>query len=186
MLLVTSTGIFLPLEVALNRIWGFEKNRSYLMNLLVSLGLALGCGCLAMLSIALTAQNLKLLGIAVADQDLLLRGAGFIVMKASAILATIAIYFLIYWVLPHGKVPLRSVLPAAIVTGLLSEGAKYLYILALPWINLQEVYGPFSVSVTLIFWSYWSGLLLLGGAYLSATGHVDRLRGRRGTAAANR
>ena len=27
MLLITSTGIFLPLEVALNRIWGFKKNR---------------------------------------------------------------------------------------------------------------------------------------------------------------
>ncbi len=26
MLLITSTGIFLPLEVALNRIWGFKKN----------------------------------------------------------------------------------------------------------------------------------------------------------------
>ncbi len=38
MLLITSTGIFLPLEVALNSIWGFKKNRSYLMNLLVSLG----------------------------------------------------------------------------------------------------------------------------------------------------
>ena len=49
MLLITSTGIFLPLEVALNGIWGFKKNRSYLMNLIVALGLALGCGCLGML-----------------------------------------------------------------------------------------------------------------------------------------
>jgi len=29
-LLITSSGIFLPLEVALNRIWRFDKNRSYL------------------------------------------------------------------------------------------------------------------------------------------------------------
>ena len=29
-LLVTSSGVFLPLEVALNRIWRFENNRSYL------------------------------------------------------------------------------------------------------------------------------------------------------------
>ena len=62
MLLITSTGIFLPLEVALNSIWGFKKNRSYLMNLIVSLGLAFGCGCLAMLSIALTARNLRCWG----------------------------------------------------------------------------------------------------------------------------
>src|SRR6202050_2434825 len=31
-LLVTSTGVFMPLEVALNRIWGFPSNRSYLGN----------------------------------------------------------------------------------------------------------------------------------------------------------
>ena len=138
-----------------------------------------------MLSIALTAQNLKLLGLAIGDQNIVLRGVGFIVMKASAIVATIGIYFLIYWLLPHGKVPLRAVLPAAVVTGLVSEAAKYLYILALPWLNFQEVYGPFAVSVTLIFWGFWSGMLLLGGAYLSAAEHSDRVEARRETAAAS-
>ncbi len=184
MLLITSTGIFLPLEVALNSIWGFKKNRSYIMNLLVSLGLGLACGCLAMLSIALTAQNLKMLGLVIGEQNFVFAGLGFIVMKASAILATIGIYFLIYWVLPHGKVPVRAVLPAAIITGVVSEAAKYIYILLLPWLNFQEVYGPFAVSVTLMFWSFWSGMLLLGGAYLSAAEHSARVQARRDTAAA--
>ena len=184
MLLITSTGVFLPLEVALNSIWGFKKNRSYLMNLVVSLGLAFACGCLAMLSIALTARNLRMLG-RVAGDGLTFQAAGFVVMKISAILATICIYFLIYWLLPHGKVPVRAVLPAAIITGLVSEAAKYLYILVLPYLNFQEVYGPFSVSVTLIFWSFWSGMLLLGGAYLSAAEHSDRVQARRETEAAS-
>jgi len=186
MLLITSTGIFLPLEVALNSIWGFRKNRSYLMNLVVSLGLALACGCLAMLSIALTAENLRMLGRFVGDGNVVFQGLGFVLMKASAILATIGIYFLIYWLLPNGKVPVRAVLPAAIITGLISEAAKYVYILALPWLNFQEVYGPFSVSVTLIFWSFWSGMLMLGGAYLSAAEHSARVQARRDTAAAER
>ena len=43
-LLITSSGVFLPLEVALNRIWRFENNRSYLGNQLISLGLAFACG----------------------------------------------------------------------------------------------------------------------------------------------
>jgi YihY family inner membrane protein len=184
MLLITSTGIFLPLEVALNSIWGFKKNRSYLMNLVVSLGLAFACGCLAMLSIALTAENLRMLGKVVSDQNFVFQFLGFVLMKASAILATIGIYFLIYWLLPNGKVPARAVLPAAIITGVISEAAKYVYILALPWLNFQEVYGPFSVSVTLIFWSFWSGMLLLGGAYLSAAEHSSRVEARRATAAA--
>ncbi len=100
-------------------------------------------------------------------------------MKSFAIITTITIYFLIYWILPHGKVPMRAVLPAAITTGLLSEGAKYLYIFLLPRLNFQEVYGPFAVSVTLIFWSFWSGMLLLGGAYLSAAAHADRVEAQR-------
>jgi YihY family inner membrane protein len=178
MLLITSTGIFLPLEVALNSIWGFKKNRSYLMNQMVAFGLALGCGVLALLSVAATAKNLKYLGVAIGDHNLVFRLTEFGVLKATAIIASIAIYFLIYWLLPHGHVPVRAVLPAAIIMGLLTEAAKYLYVLVLPWLNFQEVYGPFSVSVTLIFWSFISGMMLLLGAYLSAAQHSARMQAR--------
>ena len=51
----------MPLEVALNRIWGFPNNRSYFGNQLISLALAFSCGVLALLSIALTAGNIGLL-----------------------------------------------------------------------------------------------------------------------------
>lgn len=172
-LLVTSSGVFLPLEVALNRIWRFERNRSYLGNQLISLGLAFACGALALLSIALTAGP-------VAFMEFLLRGygtgfvrlVGFLMMKVFAIAASIAIFFLIYWLLPNGKVPARAVLPTAIIMGLLSEALKYAYILALPWLNFQEVYGPFALSVSMMFWAFLSGLLLLAGAHLSAEEHL--------------
>jgi membrane protein len=172
-LLVTSSGVFLPLEVALNRIWRFEKNRSYLGNQVVSFGLAFACGALALLSIAMTA-------VPVASLEFILHGygagfvrvVGFLVMKVFAIAASIAIFFLIYWVLPNGKVPPRTVLPVAIIMGLLSEALKYAYILALPWLNFQEVYGPFALSVTMMFWAFLSGLLLLAGAHLSAEEHL--------------
>jgi YihY family inner membrane protein len=172
-LLVTSSGIFLPLEVALNRIWRFHTNRSYLGNQLVSLGLAFACGALALISIALTAGP-------VAFMEFVLRGygtgfvrmVGFLMMKLFAIGASIAIFFLIYWLLPNGKVPVRAVLPTSIIMGLLSEALKYAYILALPWLNFQEVYGPFTLSVTMMFWAFLSGLLLLAGANLSAEEHL--------------
>ncbi len=174
-LLVTSTGVFLPLEVALNRIWHFPNNRSYLGNQLISLGLAFACGVLALLSIAMTAG-------VVAPFEFLLRGhamgfirlIGFLVMKVTAIVASITIFFLIYWLLPNGKVPARAVLPAAVIMGLLSEALKYAYILALPWLNFQEVYGPFALSVSMMFWAFLSGLLLLAGANLSAEEHARR------------
>jgi len=172
-LLITSTGVFLPLEVALNKIWGFPHNRSYLGNLLVSLGLAFGCGCLALLSIGLSAgHRALLLWMTHGEAILPVRISTFVIMKACALVTTIVIFFLIYWVLPNGKTPARAVLPAAIVVGLLWEGAKYLYILLLPKLNFAEVYGPFSISVTLMFWAFLSGLLLLGGAHLSAAEHA--------------
>ena len=121
-LLVTSSGVFLPLEVALNRIWRFPNNRSYLGNQIISLGLAFACGVLALLSIASTA------GIVGPFESLLhghaiflVRLAGFVAMKIFALIASIAIFFLIYWLLPNGKVPARAVMPAAIIMGLLSE-----------------------------------------------------------------
>jgi len=171
-LLVTSTGIFMPLEVALNRIWHFPNNRSYLGNQLIALGLAFGCGVLALLSIALTAGNVALLDSWLRGQGIFaVRLAGFVVMKIFAVAASITIFFLIYWLLPNGKVPARAVLPTAVIMGLLSETLKYAYILALPRLNFQEVYGPFALSVSLMFWAFLSGLLLLTGAHLSAQQH---------------
>jgi len=182
-LLVTSSGVFMPLEVALNRIWGFANNRSYFGNQLISLGLAFGCGVLALLSVAMTAGNVAML-------ELLLRGhgsafirlVGFGVMKLFAIAASVAIFFLIYWVLPNGRVPVRTVLPVAIIMGLLSEALKYGYILALPWLNFSEVYGPFALSVSMMFWAFLTGMLLLAGANLSAREHILRTKqsGRKG------
>jgi len=172
-LLITSTGIFMPLEVALNRIWKFPNNRSYLGNQLIALALACSCGILALLSIALTAGNVALLESSLhGHAAFVLRLVGFLIMKIFAIAASMAIFFLIYWVLPNGKVPARSVVPSAVIMGLLSEILKYAYILALPRLDFQEVYGPFALSVSLMFWAFLSGLLLLTGAHLSAQRHV--------------
>jgi len=176
-LLITSTGIFLPLEVALNRIWGFQENRSYLGNQLISLGLAFWCGLLALLSIGMTAGNVALMEFVLHGHGtIIVRMVGFLMMKVFAIAASIAIFFLIYWILPNGKAPARAVLPTAIIMGLLFEALKYGYILALPRLNFAEVYGPFSLSVSLMFWAFLSGLLLLTGAHLSAQSHALRKR----------
>jgi YihY family inner membrane protein len=173
MLLITSTGIFLPLEVALNRVWRFRNNRSYLRNQLMSLGLVFACGSLALLSIGLTAGNVTILKNVLHGYDgWYVQVVDFVIMKISSIGASIAIFFLVYWLLPNGKVPAQGVLPAAVIMGLLSEALKYAYIYALPRLNFAEVYGPFAISVSLMFWAFLSGLLLLTGAHLSARKHL--------------
>src|ERR1700734_3581484 len=177
MLLISSTGVFLPLEVALNRVWGVTKNRSYFMNQLVSLGLAAGIGTIAMLSVAITAAQQSILKVLFFGH---INNAAFIflshwLLQISAAVASILLFFLIYWILPNRKLPVRAVLPTAIVIGLSWELAKMLYIAILPWMNLHSVYGPFSVSVSLMLWAFVTGLLLLAGAHYSASRHTLRL-----------
>jgi membrane protein len=42
-------------------------------------------------------------------------------------------------------------------------------------LDFEEVYGPFALSVSLMFWAFLSGLLLLTGAHLAAQRHVGNL-----------
>jgi YihY family inner membrane protein len=171
MLLITTTGVFLPLEVALNSVWGVRKNRNYLHNQIVSLGLAAGVSVLAMASVALSTAQQSVLAFLFFGHtnNIFFTFIGDSFLRICAGLASIGLFFLIYWGLPNRKIPARAVLPTAIVMGVLWEIAKYLYILTLPHLDLRSVYGPFEVSVGLILWAFLSGLLLLAGAYVSAT-----------------
>lgn len=175
-LFISSTGVFLPLEVALNRVWKVPQNRSYLRNQLLSLGLAFAVGVLALLSIAFTAVQGRLLEVLFFGREnfisTLLADS---VLRVSAAIFSISIFFLIYWLLPNRKLPVRAVLPTAIVAGLLWEGAKMVYVLILPWLKLDDAYGPFSVSVGLMIWAFLTGLILLAGAHFSANRHSIRL-----------
>jgi membrane protein len=176
-LLISSTGVFLPLEVALNRVWRVAENRSYLKNQLISLGLAFSVGLLALLSIAFTAAQNRLLAILFVGktENFSFTFLAHAVLQLSAALFSVTIFFLIYWILPNRKLPVAAVLPTAIVTGLLWELAKTLYVFVLPWMDLESAYGPFSVSVSLMIWAFLTGLILLAGAQLSATRYTLRL-----------
>jgi membrane protein len=176
-LLISSSGVFLPLEVALNRVWGVTENRSYLVNQLLSLGLAFAVGVLALFSVAFTAGQNRVLSVLFLNrtQGLVFHLLGGAILRISAAIFSVGIFVLIYWLLPNRKLPVRAVLPTAIVTGLLWEMAKTIYVFVLPWMDLESAYGPFSVSVSLMIWAFLTGLILLAGAHLSATRYTLRL-----------
>ena len=177
MLLISSSGIFLPLEVALNRVWGVTKNRSYLMNQVVSTGLAVVVCLLALGSVAVTAFQRKLLELLFFGHvdNVVFRLTAQWLLQVSAGFLSVTLFFCVYWILPNRRLPWRAVLPSALVTGLLWELAKLLYIAALPWLDFKSVYGPFATSVGLMLWAFLTGLLLLAGAHYSATSYTLRL-----------
>lgn len=176
MILVSCTGIFLPLEVALNRSWGVAKSRNYLMNQLIALGLALWMVILGMLSIGLNAAERAVVTVMFFGHtdNFAFRFISTSWLAVSTAVASILFFFSIYWLLPNRKLPPRPVLRVSVVTGLLWVGAKYIFVAVLPKLDLRALYGPFSVSVGLLLWAYVSGLLLFAGAQFSAMRHNSR------------
>jgi membrane protein len=177
MLLISSTGVFLPLEVALNQVWGVEKNRSYVRNQMVSLGLALAVGLMAMLAVAIdTAQTRILNFVFFGHIDNVVFGfINHLFLQIAVAFLSVGMFFVVYWILPYRRLPIRAVLPTAIVIGLAWDFGRLLYILVLPHMDLHSVYGPFEVSVSLMIWAFLTGLLLLSGAQYSATRHAVRV-----------
>jgi len=170
MLLFTCTGIFMPVEIALNRAWGFGKNRSFVRNQLVSMGLALACGALAFLTImgtALAQSALRMDSRMPLDHGLW--GAWFQVMLQIITLpCIISILFLVYYFLPNGPVPAGHALATAIIVSILCLGGRFVYTLSLPFLRFRDVYGPFALSATLLIWAFAGALAVLWGARISA------------------
>ncbi|MBE7544612.1 MAG: YihY/virulence factor BrkB family protein [Bryobacteraceae bacterium] len=170
LLLFTANGVFIPLEVALNRAWGVKVNRSIVMNQLVSVGLIFLCGGLALLSAALTGAGATvwraLFGLDAAPPGMFITG----LFKLASIPITIFVLFLVYWLLPNTKVPARLILPRAVVIGLALEALKWINLLIWPWLysKLSREYGVFVNSVTILTWSSLAALAVLGGADWSA------------------
>jgi len=177
MILLACTGIFLPLEVALNQAWGVTKSRNYLQNQVIAFGLAIVMVVLGMTSILLNAAAREVLeilfdhhtGIRFIDWFLsfALQGTEIVVLTATTGVASILFFFSIYWLLPNRKVPWKSVLRTSIYTGVIWLIARYVFVLVLPHLDFRALYGPFFVSVGLLFWAYVSGLILFAGAQFS-------------------
>ena len=168
LLLFTANGIFEPLEVALNKVWGIAQNRSFFRNQLVSLALIFGCGTLTLLSLAATAFHSGSLGGFAPDAWL-----STLILKLASVPLASLILFLVYRYLPNGRPPLSRVVPAAVGVGVLLEVLKYANLLLWPWMDrkIAREYGVFRYSVTLVFLGFIASMLVLAGAEWAARGH---------------
>ncbi len=175
-ILISCTGIFLPLEVALNQAWGVKVSRNYIRNQIVAFGLAILMVALGMASIAINALERQLLTVAFFGHtdNFVFRGISESWLALSTGAASMVFFFCIYWLLPNCKVPWRSVLKTSVITGLVWLVAKYIFVFVLPHMDLQSLYGPFYVSVGLLLWAYTSGLILFAGAQFSVNRAVAR------------
>ena len=107
-------------------------------------------------------------------ENFVFEGISYLWLAATTGLASILFFFSIYWLLPNRKIPARQVIRTSIITGIIWLAAKEGYVAVLPHLDLKALYGPFYVSVGLLFWAYISGLILFAGAQFSAVPPLEQ------------
>jgi membrane protein len=171
LLLWSSSGVFLPLEKALNRAWQVEKERNWWGRHLLALEMALSTGFLLLLSSTVVGVNLYV-------HNWLRRGGHFfsspLVTLTYHVLVivvmfglTLTMFVVLFKLLPNRPMRFRHVLPSALFTAVFWEAARSLFTLLLPVFNYRQVYGSIGVVVALMTWAYLSSAVILFGAQVS-------------------
>jgi YihY family inner membrane protein len=171
LLLWSSSGVFLPLEKALNRAWHVERQRNWLRSHLVALEMALVFGILIVASTALASLNLSLHNWVQAKLFHHTNLPLDLFYHTTFVLATfgltLAMFLMLFQRLPNHPLRVSEVLPGAALTAVFWEGARSLFTLMLPHFNYQHVYGSIGAMVALMTWAYISSAVLLFGAQVS-------------------
>ncbi|PYQ54878.1 MAG: hypothetical protein DMF78_04175 [Acidobacteria bacterium] len=153
-----ASGIFMPVELALNKVWGGQP-RAFVRSRLLAFLMTVAEGALVFVSVALTfmARTYRWQWPTLATY-----GA-----KAIALFLTCVVFLLIYRFIPDPPVGTATALRAALWAGTSWEAAKYAFVVNLSRANLPAVYGPLAFAVSLVLWAYVSSLVLVFGALMS-------------------
>ncbi len=167
-LIWSASTIFYTLTGTLNEIWGNKRSRPIwkrrglaILFVLTFVGPALFLASFAGSMIA----NLRTW---LPDQFIPLGGGiSFVV----AILLDVALFMVLYLMLPHAASSWREILPGAMGAGLLWELAKKAFLFFVStYISVSNlVYGSVAAIIAILTWAYLSGLIFLFGAYLSVS-----------------
>jgi membrane protein len=166
-LIWSASTIFYTLNHTLNEIWSIKRSRSVwkrrglaILFVLAFVGPALFLSSFAGSMIA----NLRTW---LPDKIPIGGGISFVI----AILLDIALFLVLYVMLPHGASSWREILPGAIGAGLLWELAKKAFLFFIStYISVSNlVYGSVAAIIAFLVWAYLSGVIFLFGAYLSVS-----------------
>jgi YihY family inner membrane protein len=182
MLIFSSAGVFLPLEIALNRAWGFKEPRGMLKQQLTYLPLVTICGLIIIICVAQASAWDYALGGLFGPTSM--RTWTFRIVGTLIALPFIALtLFLLYYWVPNGKVQGSQVFFVSVAMAVLWTMTTLVYRLAIPFLNFKGSYEGLFELMAVVIWVFISSFILILGANLSArqvlpkswTGRLPRL-----------
>jgi YihY family inner membrane protein len=173
LLLWSSSGVFVPLEKALNRAWEVKEDRPWWRSRLMAVEMAAIVGCLLLISTSLVGAEFLLrswLRNALGSSLRFLADFIFHVSTATSSFAIALMTFVVLFErLPNRVMRFRQAFPGALLTAVLWEAARLIVTILLPHFNYRQVYGSIGVVVALMTWAYISSAVILFGAQVSRT-----------------
>jgi membrane protein len=164
----SASTIFYTFTHTLSEIWGDKRRRAVwrrrglaILFVLIFVGPALFLASFASSMIAHLRTWLP--------DSIISMGGGISLILA--IVLDVAMFMVLYMMLPHGASSWREILPGAIGAGLLWELAKKTFLLFVStYITASNlVYGSVAAIIAILTWAYLSGLIFLFGVYLSVS-----------------
>ena len=174
-------SVFIPLEMTLNRAIGVRESRGFWRSQWLAVRMVVVLGAIAfifLLGAVITRRGLEL--VIPATWTWTVFALNVINIKLWMIPLILITSCVVLYAAPNTRVPFKDVWPAAILTGLLWEISNYAFIVALPFMGLYALFGPFTIAIAWMMWAYVGGLILVLGANLMAkqvlTKHVEKLK----------
>ena len=167
-LIWSASTIFYTLTHTLNGIWHIQQRRSAWKRRGISI-------LFVMAFVGPTLFLISVAGSVIANirfwlPDLIIP-FGYGISLVLTLLLDMALFLMLYMMLPHGTSTWREVLPGAIGAGLLWELAKRTFLsFVSTYISISNlVYGTVATIIAFLLWAYISSLIFIFGAYLSVS-----------------
>jgi membrane protein len=165
-LLWGASAMFSAINLAINRAWDIRRDRPFYIRKARELVMVFGIGILFLLSLGASAIITILQRVAdhpAADMIIVNIGSRLV-----AFLLILAVFMLLYKLVPNTKTHWRYIWPGAILAAVLFEIARTLFILYLNnFANYQLIYGSIGSIIALLVWIYFSAFIVILGAEFS-------------------
>jgi membrane protein len=185
-LIWASTWVFSSLRIALNIVFGVEKERGILRGKAIDLLMILLAGIFLLISMLFTSTVILVQGHRFAFVGDIGPITRFILKYLIPFFFTLWMFFLIYMIVPNRKIHFKPAFQAAVFASFLWEIAKQLfgwYVLHLG--RFSTVYGSLSTAAIFFFWVYYSSAILILGGEVAFFLERERRSSRRLEASVN-
>ena len=159
----SGSTMFSAVSLVINRAWDIRRYRPFFIRKASELGMAFGTGILFLLSLGVSAITSILRGVFdLSAAKLIIVDGG---SRLVAFLLMLAVFLLLYKLVPNTKTHWRYIWPVALLAAILFEIARTLFIFYLEnFANYQLIYGSIASIIVLLVWIYYSAFIMILGA----------------------